>query len=139
MANADELAAILTAEQGKPLAEAKGEIAYSASFFRWFAEEARRAYGVTIPANRPGHEYIVVQEPVGIVAAIAPWNLPSAMIARKVAPSTAAGCAVVLKPSEETPLSALALAELAEVSGGRNGSPYGLAEYLEPKLLCIAT
>ena len=115
----EPLARLLTREQGKPLAEARSEIAYSASFLEWFAEEARRAYGETIPADRPGREYVVVQEPVGVVAAITPWNFPSAMIARKVAPAVAAGCAVVVKPAAETPLSALA--RLAELAGAPKG------------------
>lgn len=120
--HADPLAELLTREQGKPLAEAKAEIAYAASFVSWFAEEARRAYGETIPTDRPGQEYLVVQEPVGVCAAITPWNFPSAMITRKVAPAIAAGCTVVVKPAAETPLSALALAVLAE----RAGAPKGL-------------
>ena len=121
MEYAEPLARLLTREQGKPLAEARSEIAYSASFLEWCAEEARRAYGETIPADRPGREYVVVQEPVGVVAAITPWNFPSAMIARKVAPAVAAGCAVVVKPAAETPLSALALARLAELADAPEG------------------
>jgi len=113
----DALAAILTAEQGKPLAEAAGEIAYAASFVRWFAEEARRIDGEIIPAPRSNQRVLVWKEPVGVVAAITPWNFPAAMVTRKVAPALAAGCAVILKPAPETPLTALALAGLAEEAG----------------------
>jgi succinate-semialdehyde dehydrogenase/glutarate-semialdehyde dehydrogenase len=113
LANAEQLAVMLTIEQGKPLAEARAEIAYSAAFVRFFAEEARRAYGEVIPHNRDGRRLFALRQPVGVVAAITPWNFPALMIARKVAPAIAAGCAVVLKPASETPLSALALAELA--------------------------
>jgi succinate-semialdehyde dehydrogenase / glutarate-semialdehyde dehydrogenase len=120
--HADELAVLLTIEQGKPLAEAKGEIAYSAAFVRFFAEEARRAYGEVIPYNRAGRRLLALRQPVGVVAAITPWNFPALMIARKVAPAIAAGCTVVLKPASETPLSALALAELA----ARAGLPAGV-------------
>ena len=117
LANADDLARLMTAEQGKPLAEARGEIAYAASFLLWFAEEARRVYGMVIPGNTPTRRLTVIRQPVGVVAAITPWNFPAAMIARKVAPALAVGCAVVLKPSELTPLSALALSALAEEAG----------------------
>ncbi len=117
LANADDLARLMTAEQGKPLAEARGEIAYAASFLLWFAEEARRVYGMVIPGNTPTRRLTVIRQPVGVVAAITPWNFPAAMITRKVAPALAVGCAVVLKPSELTPLSALALAALAEEAG----------------------
>jgi succinate-semialdehyde dehydrogenase/glutarate-semialdehyde dehydrogenase len=113
LANAEQLAVLLTIEQGKPLAEARGEIAYSAAFVRFFGEEARRTYGEVIPHNRAGRRLLALRQPVGVVAAITPWNFPALMIARKVAPAIAAGCAVVLKPASETPLSALALAELA--------------------------
>ncbi|WP_341502228.1 NAD-dependent succinate-semialdehyde dehydrogenase [Gallaecimonas sp. GXIMD4217] len=112
-----DLAQIMTAEQGKPLAEAKGEIRYAASFVQWFAEEAKRSYGDIIPSPRPGQKLLVSREPVGVVAAITPWNFPAAMITRKVAPALAAGCTAVVKPALETPLSALALAELAERAG----------------------
>ncbi len=122
MAAQDDLAAILTAEQGKPLTEARGEIAYGASFFDWYAEEARRIYGETIPPHAPGLRLTAIRQPVGVVGAITPWNFPNAMIARKVAPALAVGCAVVLRPSELTPLSALALAKLAD----RAGLPKGL-------------
>jgi succinate-semialdehyde dehydrogenase / glutarate-semialdehyde dehydrogenase len=113
----DELAVLLTIEQGKPLAEARGEIEYSAAFVKFFAEEARRAYGEVIPYNRAGRRLFALRQPVGVIAAITPWNFPALMIARKVAPAIAAGCPVVLKPASETPLSALALAELASRAG----------------------
>ena len=122
VANADDLARILTAEQGKPLAEARGEVVYGASFIEWFAEEARRVYGETIPTTDNGKRYLVLKQPVGVCAAITPWNFPIAMITRKVAPALAAGCPVVIKPAEQTPLSALALAELAQ----RAGMPAGV-------------
>jgi succinate-semialdehyde dehydrogenase / glutarate-semialdehyde dehydrogenase len=122
VANADDLARILTAEQGKPLAEARGEVVYGASFIEWFAEEARRVCGETIPTTDNGKRYIVLKQPVGVCAAITPWNFPIAMITRKVAPALAAGCPVVIKPAEQTPLSALALAELAQ----RAGMPAGV-------------
>lgn len=115
--NTDDLGLLLTLEQGKPVPEAKGEIRYGASFIEWFAEEGKRAYGDVIPPHLPGMRLLVVKQPVGVVAAITPWNFPNAMITRKVAPALAAGCTVVLKPSEETPLSALALAELAIRAG----------------------
>ncbi len=115
--HADELALLLTTEQGKPLAEAKGEILYGASFVELFSEEGKRIYGETIPSHKPDARIVVMKQPVGVVAAITPWNFPSAMITRKVSPAIAAGCTVVLKPAEETPLSALALAELAERAG----------------------
>ncbi|MEO8500298.1 MAG: NAD-dependent succinate-semialdehyde dehydrogenase, partial [Vicinamibacteria bacterium] len=117
MANQDDLALILTSEQGKPLAEAKGEVAYGASFVEWFAEEAKRVYGETIPANTADKRITVTREPVGVCAAITPWNFPNAMVTRKVAPALAAGCTMVLKPAPQTPLSALALAALAERAG----------------------
>jgi succinate-semialdehyde dehydrogenase / glutarate-semialdehyde dehydrogenase len=117
MANQDDLAALMTAEQGKPLAEAKGEIAYAAAYVEWFAEEAKRAYGQVIPSPFKDRQLVVIKEPVGVCAAITPWNFPSAMITRKVAPALAAGCTIILKPAEQTPLSALALAELAERAG----------------------
>jgi succinate-semialdehyde dehydrogenase/glutarate-semialdehyde dehydrogenase len=117
MDNQDDLARIMTAEQGKPLAEARGEIAYGAGFVKWFAEEARRIYGDTIPAPTTDRRIITFKEPVGVAAAITPWNFPNAMITRKCAPALAAGCPVVVKPSELTPLSALALAVLAERAG----------------------
>jgi succinate-semialdehyde dehydrogenase/glutarate-semialdehyde dehydrogenase len=113
----DALAELLTREQGKPLAEARGEVGYAASFFEWFAEEAKRAYGDVIPSPNPNAKIIVTREPVGVVAAITPWNFPLAMITRKAGPALAAGCTMVLKPSEETPLSAFALAVLADKAG----------------------
>jgi len=120
--HADDLARIMTAEQGKPLAEAKGEVAYGASFVEWFAEEGRRVYGETIPSTDAGKRFLVIRQPVGVCAAITPWNFPIAMITRKVAPALAAGCTVVVKPAEQTPLSALAVAELAQ----RAGMPAGV-------------
>ncbi len=117
LANQEDLAVLMTAEQGKPLTEARGEVAYGASFIEWFAEEGKRVYGDVIPAHKPGARLIVLKEPIGVVAAITPWNFPSAMITRKVAPALAAGCPVVIKPAEDTPLSALALAVLAERAG----------------------
>jgi succinate-semialdehyde dehydrogenase/glutarate-semialdehyde dehydrogenase len=117
LANADDLALILTTEQGKPIVEAKGEILYGASFVEWFAEEAKRVYGDVIPSPQNDRRIIVIKQPVGVFAAITPWNFPNAMITRKIAPGLAAGCTVVLKPAEQTPFSALALAELAERAG----------------------
>lgn len=119
--NRDELARIMTIEQGKPLAEAKGEVNYGAAFAKWFAEEARRTYGETVPAPNEDGRIIVVKQPIGVVAAITPWNFPLAMVTRKVAPALAAGCTIVLKPSEITPYSALALAVLAEMAGVPKG------------------
>lgn len=115
--NKDDLALIMTAEQGKPLAEARGEIAYAASYLEWFAEEGKRAYGDVVPTNSPNHRVVVVKEPVGVCAAITPWNFPSAMITRKAAAALAAGCPMVVKPATQTPYSALALAVLAEEAG----------------------
>ncbi len=115
--NQNDLARLMTAEQGKPLAEAKGEIAYAASFLEWFGEEGKRLYGDTIPGHMPDKRILVLREPVGVVAAITPWNFPSAMITRKVGPALAAGCPVVCKPATQTPYSALALCELAEQAG----------------------
>jgi succinate-semialdehyde dehydrogenase/glutarate-semialdehyde dehydrogenase len=117
MENADELALLLTNEQGKPLAEAKGEIVYAAGFVELFAEEAKRVYGETIPTFKSDARIVVIKQPVGVVAAITPWNFPAAMITRKVAPALAVGCTVVCKPASETPLTALALAELANQAG----------------------
>ena len=107
MENQEDLAQIMTAEQGKPLAESRGEVAYGASFFEFFAEEAKRIYGETIPSPWPNGRMIVIKQPVGVVAAITPWNFPIAMITRKVAPALAAGCTVVLKPAEQSPLTAV--------------------------------
>ncbi|ASJ70258.1 NAD-dependent succinate-semialdehyde dehydrogenase [Granulosicoccus antarcticus] len=115
--NADDLAAILTAEMGKPLAEARGEILYGASFVEWFAEEAKRIYGETIPGHQADKRIIVLKQPIGVVSSITPWNFPNAMIARKMAPALAVGCAFVAKPAAETPLSALAIALLAQEAG----------------------
>jgi succinate-semialdehyde dehydrogenase/glutarate-semialdehyde dehydrogenase len=115
--NADDLAVILTAEMGKPLAEAKGEILYGASFIEWFAEEAKRVYGDVIPGHQPDKRIIVLKQPVGVVGSITPWNFPNAMIARKVAPALAVGCSFVARPAELTPLSAIAMAVLAERAG----------------------
>ena len=115
--NADDLARIMTAEQGKPLAEARGEVVYGASFIEWFAEEAKRVYGETIPTTDPNKRFVILKQAIGVCAAITPWNFPIAMITRKVAPALAAGCPVVIKPAEQTPLSALACAELAQRAG----------------------
>jgi len=117
MQNQEDLAQILTAEQGKPLAEARGEIAYGASFIEWFAEEGKRAYGEVIPTHMADRRVLVLKQSIGVSAMITPWNFPNAMITRKAAPALAAGCTVVLKPAEQTPLSALAMAELAERAG----------------------
>ncbi len=117
MANADDLARIMTAEQGKPLPEAKGEVGYGASFIEWFAEEAKRVYGETIPTTDNNKRFLVLKQAIGVCAAITPWNFPIAMITRKIAPAIAAGCTVVIKPAEQTPLSALAVAELAQRAG----------------------
>jgi succinate-semialdehyde dehydrogenase / glutarate-semialdehyde dehydrogenase len=124
--HADDLARIMTAEQGKPLAEAKGEVGYGASFLEWFAEEARRIYGETIPTTDNNKRFLVIKQPIGVCAAITPWNFPIAMITRKVAPALAAGCPVIIKPAEQTPLSALAVAELAM----RAGMPAGVLNIL---------
>ena len=113
----EDLAVILSTEQGKPLTESRGEIAYGASFIEWFAEEAKRTYGDVIPHDKQGRRLVVIKQPVGVVAAITPWNFPNAMITRKVGPALAAGCTVVIKPASETPLSALALVALAEQAG----------------------
>ncbi|WP_263261469.1 NADP-dependent succinate-semialdehyde dehydrogenase [Pseudomonas sp. RIT-PI-S] len=115
--NQDDLGRLMTLEQGKPLAEAKGEIAYAASFLEWFAEEAKRVYGDVIPGHQPDKRLIVLKQPIGVTAAITPWNFPAAMITRKAGPALAAGCTMVLKPASQTPYSALALAELAERAG----------------------
>ena len=117
LANQDDLALIMTSEQGKPLAEARGEIAYAASFIQWFSEEAKRVYGDTIPAPVASQRIVVTKEPIGVCAAITPWNFPAAMITRKAGPALAAGCTMVVKPASQTPLTALALAVLAERAG----------------------
>ena len=129
MQNQDDLGAILTAEQGKPLAEAKGEIAYAAAFIEFYAEEAKRVYGAIVPAPTADRRIVVLKQPVGVCAAITPWNFPAAMITRKAAPALAAGCAMVVKPATATPLSAFALAELAE----RAGLPAGLLSVITGK------
>ena len=113
----DALAELLTAEQGKPLAEARGEIAYAASFIEWFGEEAKRVYGDLVPGPKPDNRILVMRQPIGVVAAITPWNFPAAMITRKIGPALAVGCTVVVKPAQQTPLTALALAALAEQAG----------------------
>ena len=119
--NREDLALLITAEQGKPLAEARGEVSYAASFIEWYAEEAKRAYGQIVPETKAGTRILVTREAVGVVAAITPWNFPAAMITRKIAPALAVGCAAVVKPAEETPLTALALAELARRAGFPDG------------------
>src|SRR5688500_8486757 len=126
MANQEDLAQILTAEQGKPLTEARGEIAYGASFIEWFAEEAKRAYGDIIPQHQPDKRVLVIKQPIGVCALITPWNFPNAMITRKAGPALAAGCTVVIKPASQTPFSALAMAELGE----RAGLPKGVLNVL---------
>jgi succinate-semialdehyde dehydrogenase/glutarate-semialdehyde dehydrogenase len=126
VANVDDLGKLMTAEQGKPLAEAKGEVLYAASFIEWFAEEAKRVYGDTIPSPWSDRRLVVIKEPIGVCAAITPWNFPAAMITRKAGPALAAGCTMVAKPAESTPLSALALAALAE----RAGIPAGVFNVL---------
>src|ERR1700736_2044917 len=117
----EDLATLMTAEQGKPLAESKGEIVYAASFIEWFAEEAKRLYGDIIPGHQADKRILVLRQPVGVVAAITPWNFPAAMITRKAAPALAAGCTLVLKPAQQTPLTALALALLAAEAGAPPG------------------
>jgi succinate-semialdehyde dehydrogenase/glutarate-semialdehyde dehydrogenase len=142
--NAEDLARILTAEMGKPLAEARGEIAYGASFIQWFAEEARRVYGDIIPGHQADKRVIILKQPIGVVGSITPWNFPNAMIARKVGPALASGCAFVARPAEKTPLSALAMAALAERAGlpagvlsivtGTDASGMGLELCTNPKV-----
>ena len=129
MANQDDLGRILTAEMGKPLAEAKGEVAYGASYVEWFAEEAKRVYGETIPGHQRDKRITVIKQPIGVVGSITPWNFPNAMIARKCAPALAVGCAFVARPAAETPLSALAMAVLAE----RAGLPKGIFSVITSK------
>jgi len=126
MANQEDLARLMTAEQGKPLAEARGEIAYAASFIEWFAEEAKRIYGDVMPHPQPGKRIVVLKQPIGVVASITPWNFPAAMITRKCAPALAAGCPVIIRPASQTPFSALALAELAD----RAGIPHGVVNVI---------
>jgi len=129
MAAQEDLAALMTAEQGKPLSETRGEVAYGASFIEWFAEEGRRAYGDVIPTHQAGKRILVIRQPIGVVGAITPWNFPNAMITRKAAPALASGCTFVIKPASETPLSALALAELAH----RAGIPKGVFNVVPSK------
>jgi succinate-semialdehyde dehydrogenase/glutarate-semialdehyde dehydrogenase len=117
MANQEDLARLMTLEQGKPISESRGEVAYAAAFLEWFGEEAKRVYGDTIPQHQPDKRIVVIKEPIGVVACITPWNFPLAMITRKAGPAVAAGCTVVLKPASQTPFSALALAELGERAG----------------------
>jgi succinate-semialdehyde dehydrogenase/glutarate-semialdehyde dehydrogenase len=133
LAHADDLATILTAEQGKPWAEARGEILYGAGFVEWYAEECKRTYGDVIPTNNAGRRLLTVRQPVGVSAAITPWNFPSAMILRKAGPALAAGCPMIVKPADETPLSATALAELA----ARAGVPAGVLSIVvgEPQMI----
>src|SRR5262249_10423308 len=121
MANQEDLATLMTAEQGKPLTESRGEIAYAASFIEWFGEEGKRIYGDTIPAHAADKRIVVTKEPIGVCCAITPWNFPAAMITRKAGPALAAGCTMVLKPATATPYSALALCELAERAGVPKG------------------
>jgi succinate-semialdehyde dehydrogenase / glutarate-semialdehyde dehydrogenase len=121
LANQEDLAQLMTAEQGKPLGESRGEVVYAASFLEWFGEEAKRVYGDTIPGHQPDKRIVVTKEPIGVAACITPWNFPLAMITRKAGPAIAAGCTVVLKPASQTPFSALALAELAERAGVPKG------------------
>ena len=127
MQNQDDLAYILTLEQGKPLSEAKSEIAYGAAYIEWFAEEAKRLYGDIIPANSPDQKILVNKQPIGVCAAITPWNFPNAMITRKVAPALAAGCTIIVRPASQTPLSAFAIAELAL----RAGIPAGVFNVIQ--------
>jgi len=129
MANVEDLAVIMTSEQGKPLAESRGEVAYGASFIEWFAEEGKRIYGDIIPQTQAGRRILVLKQPIGVVAAITPWNFPNAMITRKCGPALAAGCPIIIKPPAETPLSALALAVLAE----RAGLPKGIFNIVTTK------
>ena len=135
MANQDDLAVIMTAEQGKPLTESRGEIAYAASFIEWFAEEGKRIYGDTIPGHAADKRIVVIKEPIGVCAAITPWNFPAAMITRKAGPALAAGCTMVVKPATATPFSALALAELGE----RAGIPAGVFSVITGSAAAIGT
>ena len=135
MANQEDLAIIMTAEQGKPLAESKGEIVYAASFIEWFAEEGKRIYGDTIPGHTADKRIVVIKEPIGVCAAITPWNFPAAMITRKAGPALAAGCTMVVKPATATPFSALALAELGE----RAGIPAGVFSVITGSAAAIGT
>lgn len=131
--NSDDLALLMTSEQGKPLTEAKGEVTYAASFIEWFAEEAKRIYGDTIPGHQGDKRIMVIKQPVGVTAAITPWNFPAAMITRKAAPALAAGCTMVVKPAPQTPFTALALAVLAE----RAGIPAGVFSVITGDAIAI--
>jgi len=133
LAHIDDLAVIMTAEQGKPLAESRGEIAYAASFIEWFAEEGKRLYGDIIPGHQVDKRIMVLRQPVGVVAAITPWNFPAAMITRKAGPALAAGCTIVIKPAQQTPYSALAMAELAQ----RAGIPAGVVNVVTGDAVAI--
>src|SRR5204863_7188720 len=133
MANVDDLAVIMTAEQGKPLAESKGEIAYAASFIEWFAEEGKRLYGDIIPGHQVDKRIMVLRQPIGVVTAITPWNFPAAMITRKAGPALGAGCPIVTKPAPQTPFSALAMAELAH----RAGIPAGIVNVVTGDAVAI--
>src|SRR5689334_12141620 len=133
LANQEDLAIIMTAEQGKPLAESRGEIAYAASFIEWFAEEGKRLYGDIIPGHQPDKRIMVLRQPVGVVAAITPWNFPAAMITRKAGPALGAGCPIVIKPAPQTPFSALAMAELAQ----RAGIPPGVVNVVTGDAIAI--
>src|ERR1700690_3305425 len=135
VANQDDLAHLMTLEQGKPLTESRGEVMYAASFLEWFSEEAKRVYGAPIPPHQADKRIVVIKEPIGVVACITPWNFPLAMITRKAGPALAAGCTVVLKPASQTPFSALALAELAE----RAGVPKGVFNVITGKASEIGT
>ena len=123
MENQEDLARLMTLEQGKPLTESRGEVAYAAAFLEWFGEEAKRVYGDTIPGHQADKRIVVLKQPIGVVACITPWNFPLAMITRKAGPALAAGCTVVIKPAAQTPFSALALAELAERAGRSQRCP----------------
>jgi succinate-semialdehyde dehydrogenase/glutarate-semialdehyde dehydrogenase len=141
MENQEDLARLMTLEQGKPLTESRGEVAYAAAFLEWFGEEAKRVYGDTIPGHQADKRIVVLKQPIGVVACITPWNFPLAMITRKAGPALAAGCTVVIKPAAQTPFSALALAELAERAGVPKGvlnvvtgsaKEIGARAYIEP-------
>jgi succinate-semialdehyde dehydrogenase/glutarate-semialdehyde dehydrogenase len=134
-AHQEDLSVILTSEQGKPIAEARGEIAYAGAFVQWYAEEGKRVYGDTIPAASPDQRIIVIRQPVGVCAAITPWNFPAAMITRKVAPALAAGCTAIVKPASQTPLTALAMAELSR----RAGLPAGVLNVITGSAAVIGT
>ena len=140
MAHQEDLAIIMTTEQGKALAESRGEVAYGAAFMEWFGEQAKRIDGDVIPAPSSDKRVVCIKQPVGVVAAITPWNFPNAMIARKAAPALAAGCSIVIKPASETPLSALAMAELAERAGvpaGVLNVVVGASSEIGPALTCL--